>query len=111
MSVTFTVKISDALSTNMNGMNNIIKQVKFSITGTDGDNTVTNFFPVNLDYPDPKNFIAYENLTKDQIEQWVMAKVGESYITTLKNGITAQLEEKATEDPDNPILQRIELPS
>jgi len=43
MSVTFTMDISNAKSTNMYGMNNIIKEVKFILTGTDGVNTMKNF--------------------------------------------------------------------
>ena len=110
MSVTFTMDISNAKVTNMYGMNNIIKEVKFSLTGTDGVNTVTNFFPVNLDYPEAENFIEFENLTRDQISQWVSNKVGEDQINKLKQGITSQLRDKQVVDPDNPVLTKIELP-
>lgn len=110
MSVTFTTSISNAKATNMHGMTNIVKQVKFSLTGTDGVNTVTNFFPVDLDYPNSENFVAYEDLTKDQILQWVLDKVGEDHINALKKGITSELKNKEVEDPENPVLKRIELP-
>lgn len=110
MSVTFTMDISNAKSTDMNGMNNIIKEVKFSFTGTDGVNTVTNFFPVNLDYPSAENFIEFENLTRDQIFQWVLDEVGETQINALKQGITSELRDKQIIDPDNPVLRKIELP-
>ena len=110
MSVTFTIDISNAKSTNMNGMNNIIKEVKLSIKGTDGANTVTNFFPVKLDNPEAENFIDYENLTRDQILKWVVDKVGEDQINSLKTGITSELRDKQTEDPDNPVLRKIDLP-
>lgn len=102
--------ISNAKVTNMYGMNNIIKEVKFSLTGTDGVNKVTNFFPVNLDYPEAKNFTEFENLTRDQIFQWVSNKVGEDQINKLKHGITSQLRDKQAVDPDNPVLTKIELP-
>ena len=111
MSVTFTIDISNAKSTNMNGMNNIIKEVKFSLSGTDEVNTVTNFFPVKLDYPEAENFVEYENLTRDQILKWVINKVGEDRINDLKEGITAELRDKQIVDPDNPVLKKIELPS
>ena len=111
MSITWITQITDAKSTNINGMTNIVKKVRFILRGTDGDNTVANFFTVTLDYPDKENFTAFEDLTRDQIEKWVMDKVGEDHINALKNGITAELEAKKIEDPDNPVLKRIELPS
>ena len=111
MSVTFTMDISNAKSTNMYGMNNIIKEVKFILTGTDGVNTMKNFFAVTLDYPETENFIEFENLTRDQIFQWVSNKVGEGQINKLKQGITSQLRDKQIVDPDNPVLNKIELPS
>lgn len=110
MSVTFTMDISNAKSTDMNGMNNIIKEVRFSLTGTDGINTVTNFFAVTLDNPTTENFTEFENLTRDQILQWVTDKVGEDQINSLKTGITSELSSKQIIDPDNPVLRRIELP-
>ena len=111
MSVTFTMDISEAKVTNMYGMNNILKQVKFSLTGTDGVNTVTNFFPVKLNYPEAKDFIEYEDLTRDQIFQWVINSIEENLINNLKTGITSQLKDKAVEDPDNPVLTNIQLPN
>tara|TARA_R110000782_G_scaffold28788_1_gene72009 strand:+ start:1021 stop:1338 length:318 start_codon:yes stop_codon:yes gene_type:complete len=103
--------ISNAKVTNMYGMNNIIKEVKFSLTGTDGVNTVTNFFPVKLDYPEAGDFIEYEELTRDQIFQWVINNVEENLINNLKTGITSQLRDKQIVDPDNPVLNKIKLPS
>lgn len=110
MSVTFTTDISNAKSANINGMNNIIKEVRFSLTGTDGVNTVTNFFAVTLDNPTTENFIEFENLTRDQILQWVTDKVGEDQINSLKTGITSELRDKQIVDPDNPVLTKIALP-
>jgi hypothetical protein len=110
MSVTFTIDISNAKSTNMYGMNNIIKEVKFILTGTDGVNTMKNFFAVTLDYPETENFIEFEKLTKDQILQWVLNKVGEDHINDLKQGITSVLKDKEVVDPDNPPLSKIALP-
>jgi len=111
MSVTFNMDISRAKSTNINGMNNIVKQVKLSITATDGVNTAVSFFPVDLDYPDKENFIEYEKLTREQISTWVMNKVGEDQINSLKKGLTSELKDKAVEDPDNPVLTNIQLPN
>ena len=111
MSVTFNMDISRAKSTNINGMNNIVKQVKLSITATDGVNTAVSFFPVDLDYPDKENFIEYEKLSRDQISTWVMNKVGEDQINSLKNGLTSELKDRAVEDPDNPVLTNIQLPN
>ena len=111
MSVTFTIDISNAKSTNMNGMENILKQVRLSIVATDGVNTASSYFPVDLDYPDKANFIEYEKLTKDQISTWVMSKVGEDQINSLKNGLISELKDKAIENPDNPLLKNIKLPN
>ena len=110
MSVSFTTGISRARVTNMHGMDNIVKQVRFTITATDGTNTVSSFFPVTLDYPEAENFTAFEELTRDQISTWVTNKVGQDQINALKAGLTSELKDLAVEDPDNPILRKVNLP-
>ncbi len=86
MSITWTTEITNAKSTNINGMSNILKKVRFILRGTDGDNTAAAYYTITLDYPDKENFIEFEELTRDQIEKWVMDKVGEDQINALKGG-------------------------
>jgi hypothetical protein len=40
------------------------------------------------------NFIPFEDLTEEVVIQWVKDKLGEEYITTLEQGLAAQIEDQ-----------------
>ena len=40
------------------------------------------------------NFIPFEDLTEEVVIQWVKDKLGEEYVTTLEQGLAAQIEDQ-----------------
>jgi hypothetical protein len=61
----------------LNGLENAVSTVYWTLTGNDGVNTTEVKGTVNLDTPDADNFIAYSSLELSQVIDWVKAKLGE----------------------------------
>jgi hypothetical protein len=110
MSVIFKYELQGAKASSINGMSNVIKEVRFAIIASDGQNEVSSFFPVELDDPIPHEFIGYQALTKENIVSWVVQKLGDDRINALKNGLQARLEQ-ITQQPTDVVLREIELPT
>jgi hypothetical protein len=89
--------------------NNIVGQVRLEIVGELNGKTQKNFFPVDLDAPDYQQFTEYQLLSKEQVMQWVMEKVGQDQIDALKEGIQGVLEYEPPEDAP-PVLVPAEAP-
>jgi len=110
MSVIFKYELQGAKASSILGMKNVIKEVRFAIVASDGVNEVSSFFPVELGDPIPHEFIGYESLTKEKITSWVIEKLGDDRINSLKNGLQARLEQMS-QQPIKVVLQEIELPN
>ena len=106
--ITITYEITDAKAYSTNELQNVIKQVLFVMAATDGQNVKTSFFPVEFDKPDSKTFVEYGQLTKQQILEWVLAKVDPAHIEALKEGLTGVLLEMNAKREF--LLQPIALP-
>lgn len=107
--IVITHKIIDAKAYSSNELKNVIKQVVFVIEATDGVNTKTSFFPVEFDDPDAKTFVEYQQLTKQQIYEWALAKIDQAQIQALEDGLTGVLQEMAVNREFS--LQPITLPN
>ena len=91
-------------------MLNVIKEVQFVIVASNGLNEISSFFPVELDDPIPHEFIGYQALTKEKIVSWVVQKLGDDRINSLKNGLQSRLEQ-ISQQTTNVVLREIELPT
>lgn len=107
--INFTYNILDVKVYSNNQANNIVGEVKFEIVGELNGKTHRNFFPVELDAPDYQQFTEYQNLSKEQVIQWVIAKVGQDQIDALREGITARLEQTPSSNSP-PVLQSAPMP-
>lgn len=110
MTINFQYELLSAKAASLNGMSNVIKEVTFAIVASDGVNQISSFFPVELDDPEAGQFIKYEDLTREQIALWVVEKLGNDRINSLKNGLQARLAQMS-EQPASVVLQDIQLPS
>jgi hypothetical protein len=107
--IVITHKVTDAKAYSSTELQNVIKQVMFVIEATDGKNTKTSFFPVEFDDPNAKTFIEYQQLTKQQILDWALAKIDQAQIQALEDGLTSVLQEMAVNSEF--LLQPIALPN
>ena len=63
----------------------------------DGDNlTAGSYGSVGFGEPDPDNFIEYDELTKEEVVQWVKDALGEEQVETIEDGLSAQLDDAET---------------
>jgi hypothetical protein len=79
----------------LNGMSNVVHSVDFILNGSDGDGHAAQVFnTVGLSEPDPANFVAFESLTPDQAEAWVVSALGDTlndYTAIIEAQIQSQI--------------------
>ena len=62
-------------------------------TVEDGDDlTAGSYGSVGFGDPDPKSFIEYDELTKEEVVQWVKDALGEEQVEAIEDGLSAQLD-------------------
>jgi trans-2-enoyl-CoA reductase len=73
--------------------------VKNEIVG-EGDDAITysasNIGTVGLDAPDSENFTAYADITEEDVQGWVEAKIGVDRLAQIEAGLDAQIAEQKT---------------
>lgn len=83
------------------GKNDVVKVVHYGAELIDGDYKVERHGIAMLD-PPQQNFIPYENLTEEEVIQWVQSKLD---VIEIENSMTQELETKK-----NPPIIAKELP-
>jgi Cu2+-containing amine oxidase len=106
--ITITHKVENLQAYSTNELHNIIKQVRFVIEASDRSQSKTSFFTVELDDPDAKTFVEFEQLTNNQVLQWVKAQIDPAQIAALENGLIGVLQEMA--QTNKKTLQPVKLP-
>jgi len=82
----------------------VCKTVHYSFvkneTVGEGDDAVTysasSIGTVGLDAPDSENFTAYADITKEDVQGWVEAKLGKEQLTAIEASLDAQIAEQKT---------------
>ena len=66
----------------------------------EGDDAVTysasSIGTVGLDAPDSENFTAYADITEENVQGWVEAKIGADRLAEIEAGLDAQIAEQKT---------------
>lgn len=78
----------------VNGQENTVISVQFTVTATDGTHTVSinNIVQVPLD-PN-STFTPFANLTESQVIDWVQASLGEQKVNMFKKMLDRQIDNK-----------------
>lgn len=109
MTTTYTWKIpkNGLRVQTVNGQENTVISVKFTISATDGTNTVdfSNIVMVPLDAS--AKFVPFAQLTEAKVLEWVKAKLNAKAIETFEKILNSKLERKAN-PPAQPTV--VELP-
>lgn len=73
MSATFTIKITGLRTATINGIENAVKQVEWTLAGTEAEQTFE--LPQTTTVPDPQSegFVPLANLTEAQVIAWIEA--------------------------------------
>jgi hypothetical protein len=84
MSLTYDIKVDSVRTATVGNLTNVIKQVNYTVTGTDSGQSFSLPTKVVLDDPQPESFISFENLTEAQVIEWVADR---PETTSVKNHI------------------------
>lgn len=76
----------------LNGMLNVVYNVEFILSATDGEGHGAQVFgSVGIPEPDPETFKNYNSLTHDVVEAWVESAMGEEMLNEYKTGLESQI--------------------
>ena len=86
------------------GMSDVAKQVHWRMNAHDDtdDLSATAYGSVGLDAPDADSFVAFDELTKDQVVAWVIDKLDMS-----EADLQAALAQRIADDRDPPVVQKL----
>lgn len=73
------------------GNSNVVFNVKWSITADDGSNKATYCGGQDIEYNPDDTFIQYENLTEEQVLDWVKNILGSEEINRITASLNAHL--------------------
>lgn len=74
----------------------VIYNVHWRLTGSDGTNESTSIGTIPLDITDLSSFSSFDDVTASDVEGWVEAAIGTDDLTSIKDGIQAQVNEIET---------------
>lgn len=69
--ISYTIKINSAKTATIGNLQNVVKQVEYTVTGTDGDQSFSLPVKVILEDPATETFINFNNLTEQKMIEWV----------------------------------------
>lgn len=71
----------------------VIYNVHWRLTGSDGTNEVTNIGTINLDVSDLSTFSDFDDVTSSDVEGWVETAIGSDSLADIKASIQTQVDE------------------
>jgi hypothetical protein len=69
--ISYSYKVDSVRTATVGGLQNVVKQVNYTATGTDSGQSFSLPGKVVLDDPDPQSFISFQNLTEPQVIAWI----------------------------------------
>ena len=77
------------------GNNNVVHNVHYRVVGENSETAVlANFIGTQiLDVSDITDFIPFEDLTNDQVANWVKEAIGTEHVAKIENNIASQIAE------------------
>lgn len=74
----------------------VIYNVHWRLTGSDGTNESTVIGSIPLDISDLSSFSSFDDVTSSDVEGWVEAAIGTDDLTSIKDSIQSQVDEIET---------------
>ena len=102
MTTTYTWKINRLITEHIDGQQNVVTTVSYEIKGDDGTNQGTSGGKLSVKYNANETFTPFEELTEQQIIDWVTTKLGDWGINREKSIVDEHLNNlKSTPEPIN----------
>ena len=79
-----------------NTESDVIYNVHWRVTGSDGTNEATIIGTQTIDVDDLSSFTAFDSVTTSNVETWVKAAMGTEAVSDIEDSLDAQLTELAT---------------
>ena len=87
----------------LNGKTNVVCNVHWKVIGSDGTNKVSTYGAQEIAYNAQTEFHSYENLTEEEIIEWVKNALG-TKVVTIENLVDKLLSDKANPSIITPVL-------
>lgn len=95
-----TIILSLQIVPNLNGQNNVVNKVIFSLVGNNGNGVIAQVGGnCELDTSNLSNFVPFSSLTQSQVEQWINESIGEVGLQNLKNQVDQLITNQLTPQP------------
>ena len=97
MAITYTWSLTSLKKKNTGDLNDIVVQTYWQKKGTDADGhegVFSGATPFDPDQVDPDNFTTFEDLTEEQVLNWIKAVVVGNYEQHVNEKIAEQIEAK-----------------
>jgi hypothetical protein len=85
----------------------VVHSVAWEVTGVDGEDSSTASGALSVNTDNVGNFVAYENLTEEQVLSWVFATLGQDGKTKAESQVQTVIEAKRSAIT---IVQKASLP-
>ena len=95
MAVTWNIASLDATKTE-GSLSDVNKTVHWTASDSDGDHNGYSYGSVSLKEADSSSFIAYKDVTKDNVIAWVKALLGTDEVTRIETEIATQITRSKT---------------
>lgn len=81
---------------NEDTLTNVVNIVhwQYSATHTPSQLMLQNIGTVSLDTPTTESFVPFENLTKEMVTDWVVAKIGNDEVSRMQTSLSASIGDK-----------------
>lgn len=79
-----------------NTESDVIYNVHWRVTGSDGTNEATVIGTQTIDVDDLSSFTSFDSVTASNVETWVKAAMGTEAVSDIEDSLDAQLTELAT---------------
>jgi len=84
----YTYKVSGVKVYDTDTQKDVVKEATFHITGTKDGKSYDSYLPVEFAEPSG-SFINFDNLTSDQVLEWLKSAIGDQQLTSLQEGLAA----------------------
>ena len=94
MSIVYTWKIGQLeIVPSEDGLQNVVKNISWSLVATDGDCSVATEGQSDLAEPDKQSFVSFNDLTPSLVESWIESSMDAELLATQKANLAVYLQE------------------
>lgn len=69
--IVYTIKVDGVKTATVGGLQDVVKQVNYTVKGIDGGQSFELPVKVVLEDPNPKDFVPFSSLTESQVVAWI----------------------------------------